>query len=320
MTLWGKFLRRSSTPPTTTERWTTPDADFLDIVSVQAPAGAPRLIILHGLEGSARSHYVGGLLAGARARGWGADVLVFRGCGGEMNRAARTYHSGETTDLDFVIGRIQARHPASPILLCGISLGGNVLLKWIGEQGDHAPEQLVAAVAISVPFDLAQSCAHIDQGVSRMYSRHFLRSLRRKALGKIAQHPTLADPDAVRRSRTLRSFDDAFTSLAHGFRDATDYYAQSSSLQFLTDIRVPTLLLSARDDPFHPPELLDDVARRAGKNPHLVCEFLDRGGHVGFVGGAWPWRPEYYGELRALEFLAEELAAFSAPELQRRDA
>jgi predicted alpha/beta-fold hydrolase len=147
-----------------------------------------------------------------------------------------------------------------------------------------------------------------------MYSRHFLRSLRRKALGKIAQHPNLADADAVRRSNSLWSFDDAFTSVAHGFRDAADYYAQSSSLQFLSRIRVPTLLLSARDDPFHPPELLEDVTRRAQENPQLVCEFHDRGGHVGFVGGALPWRPEYYGEKRAVEFLASALAAFLGPE------
>ena len=151
-----------------------------------------------------------------------------------------------------------------------------------------------------------------------MSSRHFLRSLRRKALGKLAQHPALADADAVRRSRTLWSFDDAFTSRAHGFHDAADYYARSSALRFLADIRVPTLLLSARDDPFHPPALLEEVACRAGENAHLVCEFHDRGGHVGFVGGALPWRPEYYGEHRVMEFLAGELAALPALETQRR--
>src|SRR5215216_4078840 len=129
MTLWGKFLRRSVPPPTATERWATPDEDFLDIVSLEAPLGAPRLLILHGLEGSARSHYVGGFLMEARERRWGADVLVFRGCGGEMNRAARTYHSGETSDLDFVVRQLRSRHPASPIVMSGVSLGGNVLLK-----------------------------------------------------------------------------------------------------------------------------------------------------------------------------------------------
>jgi predicted alpha/beta-fold hydrolase len=256
----------------------------------------------------------------AHERDWGADVLVFRSCGGEMNRAPRTYHSGETTDLDFVVGQIRTRHPTSPIVLCGVSLGGNVLLKWLGEQGDRAAGQVVAAAVISVPFDLARACAHIDISMARMYSRHFLRSLRRKALSKIAQHPSLADADAVRRSNTLWSFDDAFTSLAHGFRDAADYYAQSSALRFLSDIRVPTLLLSARDDPFHPPELLEEVEHRAQENPYLVCEFHDRGGHVGFVGGAVPWRPEYYGEKRAVEFLAAELAALPSFEVRRRGA
>jgi len=311
MTLWGKFLRRPSPSPTTTERWTTPDGDFLDIVSLAAFRDAPRLLILHGLEGSARSHYVGGLLAASREREWGADVLVFRGCGGEMNRAARTYHSGETTDLDFVVRQIRSRHPSSPLMLCGVSLGGNVLLKWLGEQGDRAADMVVAAVAISVPFDLARSCAHIDSSISGMYSRHFLRSLRPKALSKIVQHPELADPDVVRRSRTLWSFDDAFTSLVHGFRDAADYYAQSSSLRFLSKIRVSTLLLSARDDPFYPPKLLDEVQLRSRENSHLHCEFHERGGHVGFVGGALPWRPEYYGEHRAVEFLAAEMEAKS---------
>jgi predicted alpha/beta-fold hydrolase len=237
-----------------------------------------------------------------------------------MNRAPRSYHSGETTDLDFVVRQIQTRHPASPIVLCGVSLGGNVLLKWLGEQGDRAPDQVVAAAAISVPFDLARSCAYIDMSMSGMYARHFLRSLRRKALVKLAQHPTLADAETVRRSNTLWSFDDAFTSVAHGFRDAADYYAQSSSLRFLSGIRIPTLLLSARDDPFHPPELLEEVESRARENPQLVCEFHDRGGHVGFVGGAIPWRPEYYGEERAVEFLAAQLAAPPVPGCWRRNA
>jgi predicted alpha/beta-fold hydrolase len=305
MTLWGRIGRRPPPLHTREERWETPDGDQVTVVRLDAPADSPRMILLHGLEGSARSHYVGGLLDCARRQGWGADVLIFRTCDGRMNRVERCYHSGETTDLDLVVRRVTKEHPQAPLALIGVSLGGNVALKWLGEQADAVPQRLRAAVAVSVPFDLARSSRRIDRGFSRLYARRFLRSLRDKALAKIERFPDLASAKSVRAARTLWAFDDAFTSVAHGFRDAADYYARSSSIGFLPSIRVPTLLLSARDDPFHPPEVLDEVEQAALANAFLTTEFHPRGGHAGFVEGSSPHRATSYLERRVGEFCAE---------------
>jgi predicted alpha/beta-fold hydrolase len=243
----------------------------------------------------------------ARRRGWAADMLIFRGCGDEPNRAARFYHSGETSDLEFTVGRIIQEFPDSPIVLCGVSLGGNVLLKWLGERGDTPPKQVRAAVAVSVPYDLERGSRHISRGFARIYERNFLRTLRRKAEAKLREFPDLFDPEALRRAKTLYDFDDVVTAPVHGFLDAHDYYSRSSSLRYLSRIRRPTLLLSARDDPFLPSEVLDEVEDIARDNPCLTLEFTARGGHVGFVGGQ-RWRPTYYAEERADSFLSSHLA------------
>ena len=306
-TLWGKFARRAPSLPTRLERWSTPDDDFVDVLRLDPPSpGSPRLFILHGLEGTVRSHYVGGLLRVAHARGWGADMLIFRGCGNEPNRAARFYHSGETGDLTFAVDRVLAEHPHVDLLMCGVSLGGNVLLKWLGERADAVPPRVRAAAAISVPFDLERGSRYISSGFSRVYERHFLRTLRRKANAKLRRYPGLFDSVALSRARTLYDFDDVVTAPVHGFRNAHDYYTRSSSLHFLPRIVRPTLLLSARDDPFLPPSVLDEVATIARVNTCLTLEFTEGGGHVGFVHGK-PWRPIYYAEQRAREFLASHL-------------
>jgi predicted alpha/beta-fold hydrolase len=268
------------------------------------------LVVLHGLEGTVRSHYVGGFFREARRRGWGADLLIFRGCGDEPNKAQRLYHSGETTDLNFVLGRIREANPGVPLLLAGVSLGGNVLLKFLGESAEGACDFVAGAAAVSVPFDLERGARFIGQGFSKIYDRHFLRSLRRKALDKLARYPRLFDREALMRAKDIYEFDDAVTAPVHGFADAHDYYSRSSSIRFLDRVRVPTLLLSAIDDPFLPPEVLDQVRSIAASNPALRVEFTPHGGHVGFVGGRLPWRPFYYAEWRACEFLASELAAF----------
>ena len=203
---------------------------------------------------------------------------------------------------------LNVNDPRSPLSLVGFSLGGNVLLKYLGERGDDLPPQLHSAAAVSVPFDLARSCAHMERGFTRLYGWNFLKSLKRKALEKLDQHPGIANRDRVIAARTLWEFDDAFTAVAHGFRDAADYYQRSSSIHFLDRIRVPTLLLSARDDPFHPYEVLDDVARIADANSALRTEFTDRGGHVGFLEGAHPWRTANYAERRIVHFCESMLA------------
>ncbi|MBK6457104.1 MAG: alpha/beta fold hydrolase [Gemmatimonadetes bacterium] len=307
-TMWGKFFRTPPPLDARIERWDTPDGDVLDLVRLAAPPTAPTFLLLHGLEGSMRSHYAAGTLREAQRAGWQANLLLFRSCNGELNRAPRSYHSGETTDLAHVVGRLLDERGGTPLILAGVSLGANVLLKWLGEQGRDAVGRVQAAVAVSAPFDLARSCAQIDRGLSRVYAWNFLKSLRSKAVEKIRQHPGIADPARVLAARSLWSFDDAFTSVVHGFRDAADYYYRSSSIRYLRDIRVPTLLLSARDDPFHPPDVLDDVARIAAGNPALHLEFPARGGHVGFVEGRSPARVTYYMERRIPEFAAAQLA------------
>lgn len=306
-TLWGRLVRRRPRLQTTAERWLTPDEDWVAVHRVAAPPGAPRVLILHGLEGSARSHYAMGLMAESHRRGWEAAVLQFRSCGGALNEQPRFYHSGETTDLAFVVRRMASEAPGVPLGLVGVSLGGNVMLKWLGEAAAEMPPEVYAAAAVSVPFDLGRGARHIDRGFSRVYQAHFLRSLRRKALRKLDRFPGLFDRAALDSSRTLAEFDDAVTAPVHGFASADDYYGRCSALRFLHAIRLPTLLLSAVDDPFLPSVVLDEVREIATANPALSLEFHAQGGHAGFVGGPLPWRAVYYAERRALDFLEARL-------------
>ena len=307
-TLWGKFFRPRPLLPLRVERWDTPDGDFIDVHRLSGPESAPRLLFLHGLEGSIRSHYVAGFFGEAQRRGWAADLLIFRGCGDEPNRAPRFYHSGETGDLDMALRRIEAEHPNAPIVLAGVSLGGNVLLKFLGERGPEISDRVVAAAAISVPFDLERGARFISTGFSRIYDRHFLKTLRQKALAKLERSPGLFDAAALNRATNIYEFDDAVTAPVHGFEDAHDYYSRSSSLGFLDRIAVPTLLLSAIDDPFLPAAVLDEVRTVSRANPCLHAEFTEYGGHVGFIGGRVPWRPFYFAEWRACEYLSAALA------------
>jgi len=307
-TLWGKLFRRQQPAPTSVERWDTPDGDFLEVHRLGMAADTPRVLLLHGLEGTIRSHYAQGLLNEAARRGWGADLLIFRSCGSEPNRAKRFYHSGETSDAWFALEKITAQFPDTPVAIAGVSLGGNVLLKMLGERGASLPSNLCAAAAISVPYDLARSSTRINKGLSRMYQRFFLRSLKRKATEKAARFPDLAPQQSIDSLRTLADFDNLITGPLHGFRNAQDYYERSSSLPWLARIRLNTLLLSAVDDPMLPPEVLDDVKSIARENPALHLEFVARGGHAGFIAGIRPWRPFYYAEYRVGEFFAHEFS------------
>ena len=308
-TLWGKFFRRQHPAPTQLLRWDTPDGDFLEIHRLPAESSAPRIVILHGLEGTVRSHYAQGLLNEAAKRGWGADLLIFRSCGSEINRNKRFYHSGEITDISFVLDRVSREFPLAQMGLVGVSLGGNVLLKFLAERGENVDSQIRGAVAISVPFDLGRSSERINRGFSRMYQRFFLTSLRRKALAKSIRFPDLAPREEIARLKTLAEFDDLITAPLHGYTGAGDYYRRASSLPGLRDIRINTLLLSAVDDPMLPPPVLDEVESVARENDCLHIEFVKRGGHAGFVTGSLPWRPFYYAEYRAGEFLGEQFSA-----------
>lgn len=306
-TLWGKLFRREPRQPTVRERWSTPDGDFIDVHRLKNPSARVRLVILHGLEGTVRSSYAQGLLAEARERDWAADMLIFRSCSDDMNLTRRFYHSGETTDLAFVIDRLIDEQPRQILCLVGVSLGGNVLLKYLGERGTALPQSIRAAVAISVPFDLERASRHINRGFAKLYQRHFVRSLKRKALLKLERFPDLVDRDQLMSLNTMYDLDDAMTAPLHGFDNAHHYYSSSSSLGFLKEISIPTLLLSAIDDPFLPPAVLDEVQTIADGNECLHIEFTEHGGHVGFVEGRNPFRPRYYAEHRATEFLASNI-------------
>src|SRR6202171_6342187 len=313
-TLWGKLFRRQTPAATVLERWDTPDGAFLEIHRLAAERGAPRGLLLHGVEGTGRSPSAQSLLNEAGRRGWGADLLIFRSCGSELNRTRRFYHSGETSDVGFVLNKILDEFPASPLALAGVSLGGNVLLKFLGERGEDLPPQLKAAAAISVPFDLARSSRRINRGFSRFYQRFFLNSLRKKAQEKARRFPDLAPLGNITALRTLEDFDNLITGPLHGFRDAQDYYARSSSLPYLKSIKLTTLLFSAVDDPMLPVEVLDEVREAARENPALEIDFVKKGGHAGFVTGSVPWRPFYYAEHRVGEFFAQQFDPSRASE------
>jgi uncharacterized protein len=308
MTMWGKFVRRRGLGDVQFERIPTPDGDEVTLASAATPVTGPILFLLHGLEGGVHSHYVSGIWEVARRNGWQPKLLLFRTCDGRTNSARRTYHSGETTDLDLIVRRAISQEPNRSVGLVGVSLGGNVLLKWLGEQGASVPRQVQSAMAISTPYDLARSSKAIDSGFARLYQWNFLRSLKRKALEKLVQYPDVGSTADVESLRTMWAFDDRFTAPLHGFRDAADYYRRSSSIHFLGQIQRPTLLLSALDDPFHTVEVLREVEAICALHPFVKAEFHERGGHVGFVGGA-PWRPSYYVEARVESFLGDYLDA-----------
>ena len=304
-TLWGPMLRPSGRPRLRRERLDTPDGDFLDLDWLEpAPAAAPLVLILHGLEGSFRSHYVRGLCREAARLGLRAVVMNFRSCSGELNRAARLYHSGETSDLDWVLDRLERREPGARRGLVGVSLGGNVTLKWLGERGEDASDRVAAAVAISTPFHLAGCVRALDVGVCRaLYTASFLRTLRAKIRAKAHLYRGRIDLPAALGARTFTEYDRFVTAPIYGFADEHDYWARSSSTAFLVKIRRPTLLINAVNDPFIPPSVLprDEVAQ----SPWLEAAFVAEGGHAGFLEG--PWGTRSWAERRALAFLHRHL-------------
>jgi len=255
------------------ERWDTPDGDFIDVDFAGDAAAPKRLALFHGLEGCSDSHYARGIAAHAAQKGWRVAIPHFRGCSGEANRTPRAYHSGDSEEIDWILRKLAAQAAV------GISLGGNALLKWLGERGADAP--LKRAAAVSAPIDLPAAGAALDRGLNRwIYTRHFLATLRPKSLAKLALFPGLYDEAVVRAARTFRVFDNAVTAPLHGFRDVDHYWSAASSGPWLARIRVPTLLLNARNDPFLPEHALLAAARDAA--PCVLLEFPRHGGHVGF--------------------------------------
>ncbi len=301
-TLGARWLRsRKGESALRRERVRLPDGDFLDLDFSDVDPRLPLVVVLHGLEGSARSTYTLQMYRALRARDIQAVGLNFRSCSGELNRSARLYHSGETGDLAFILDLLARRFPTRPLGAVGFSLGGNVLLKYLGETGEAIVK---SAAAISVPFDLGAGARHLERGFSRAYRRYLVRKLQRKTRGKAALLRGHISVDDVLAARTFEEFDDAATAPLHGFRDAQDYYARSSCARYLGTIRVPTLLIHSADDPFLPAAAIPRAA--VAGNPVLRAEFTDAGGHVGFVSGPL-WAPVFWAERRAAEFLAGRL-------------
>lgn len=253
---------------------------------------APLFVLFHGLEGSSDSHYARVLMAEAKARGWFGVVPHFRSCGGSMNLLPRFYHLADSAEVDWVLRRLKAQHPG-PVIAAGVSLGGNVLLRWLCEQEQDAAAILDAAAAISAPLDVHAGGHAISQGFGMVYTRTFLKTLKRKAQAKLDQYPGLFDRDAMLAARTLHAFDNAVTAPLHGFRDTDDYWTCATTRPFLPRIAIPTLVLNARNDPFLPGRVLPSAAEVSAA---VTLDQPAHGGHVGFMTGPFPGRIDWLSQ------------------------
>jgi predicted alpha/beta-fold hydrolase len=293
-TIWPVLFSRrfeGARPLYRRERWATPDADFVDVDWLGDDRTVPLLVLFHGLEGSSSSHYAEAFADQAGRRGWRFAVPHFRGCSGEINRAPRAYHSGDHEEVGWMLERFRALHDGA-VVAVGISLGGNALLRFAEENGASAAARVRAIAAVSAPLDLAAGGRAIGRGFGRqVYTRMFMRTMKRKAFVKLGQHPGLFDASRMRAARDLRDFDEIFTGPLHGFAGADDYYARASAKPQLARIRIPALVLNARNDPFLPASALPSP-REVGD--HVTLWQPAHGGHVGFAGGRWP------GHLRTL--------------------
>ncbi len=296
-TIYSALLRRVPDPGQQRERLELEDGDFLDLDwSYSEQRGMRVLVLVHGLEGNAQRPYMLGSAAIFQKAGFDVCAVNLRGCSGVPNRLYRSYHSGATEDLDAVLQHVMHQRGYEEVFLKGFSLGGNLILKFLGEDWKTA-RHIRAGVAVSVPCDLHESLLELNKRKNHLYAQRFLRHLRGKLRQKQQLFPTRVSDAMIREVRTLKDFDDRYTSQAHGFRDALDYYARCSSLDFLHNIRVPTLLLNAANDSFLGPKCYPE--EQARDQEHLFFEAPVFGGHVGFhlAGGV------YYNELRALEFI-----------------
>ena len=294
-TIWPALYSRrvfGPAPQYRRERWDTPDGDFVDVDFLvdgarpdAPPAARPLLVVFHGLEGSSRSHYSEAFADFAREQGWACALPHFRGCSGEINRAPRAYHSGDHAEIGWMLQRLRAAH-TGPLVAVGVSLGGNALLRWAAEVGADAARSVAAVAAVCSPIDLAAGGHAIGRGFNRqVYTRMFMRTLVPKALQKLAQHPGLFDRQALLAARDLYAFDNVFTAPVHGFRNTEDYWQRASAKPLLHRIRVPALVVNARNDPFVPAASLPQA--------HEVGAWVTlwqpaQGGHVGFAAGRPP--------------------------------
>ena len=297
-TLWPYFAKRPVRMDLIRERLHLPDGDFIDLVWT-ADTGGPVIIVLHGLEGSVHSHYVKGTMTALYEQGWYPVLMHFRGCSGTHNIRARGYHSGETGDLEYLINTLHERYPDRKIAAVGFSLGGNVLLKYLGEHGKDC--RLDVAVAVSVPFVLNNAADRLNNGFSRIYQRHLIHLIQKRIKDKFKDRQDAPfDLSDICKWNNFHLFDNFVTAPLHGFKNSEEYYRLCSSRQFLKDISIPVLIIHAQDDPFLDPDAIPD-------NTHLsenvTLELSGKGGHVGFIEGSLPWEPRYWLESRIPEYL-----------------
>lgn len=284
------------------ERWELDDGDFLDVDWADGPPDAPIVVLFHGLEGSSQSPYARRLMRAIRQRGWRGAAVNFRGCSGEPNRLPRAYFAGDSAEIETVLARIRNSFPAVPRHAVGISLGGNALMKWLGETGEVARQYVDSAVAVSAPLDMNAAGVALDRGFNRLvYTAHFLTTLKAKALYKAERFPGLLDAGAIRAAASFRAFDTLVTAKLHGFRDADDYWTHSSSKPLLKRVAVPSLVLNAMNDPFLPAAALP---RAQEVSDSVSLEQPAGGGHVAFPGGRFPGHADWLPQ-RILAFLEQ---------------
>jgi len=309
-TIYPSLFRKSPSPLLSRERLVTPDNDFIDI-DFCGDEDRPLVILLHGLAGNSQSSYIKGLQHALLQQGFRSAVLNFRGCSGEYNHSSRCYHSGETKDIDFLYRTLLARKPQTPIAVVGFSLGGNVLLKWLGEQGKNV--SLFAAAAVSVPLVLSECANKLDNGFSRLYRANLLRELKQYVrlkqkyltlLGKTNEAEKLRQLGDLKNITSFWQYDNCVIAKLYNFADVHDYYEQSSSRQFLKTITVPTLIIQAEDDPFMTPKV---IPKQNELSTSISIEITKSGGHVGFISGTNPFKANYWLEQRIPDYLQQHL-------------
>ena len=306
-TIFASLLSKGPEVKYRRERWELDDGDFIDVDWADAlpeyPQGSekkPVVIIFHGLEGDSQSQYAKSLIGAALAKGWHGAVIHFRGCSGEANRLPRFYYAGDSLEINTMLARVRSTYPDNPIYAVGYSLGGNALLKWLGEFGNNSMLNISKAVAVSAPIDLKASAVSLDSGLNRiLYTPMFVDSMRPKALALSKRFPGLLDDKRINNAKTIHDIDNAVTAVLYGAEDASDYYRKNASKPFLKNITLPTLIINAKNDPFLPPQFLPTTDEVSAS---VTLDYQDQGGHVGFyspfVSNKNSWLPS-----RIIEFL-----------------
>lgn len=301
-TIWGTTFKKIPNIRLISQRIELDDGDFIDVSKTPNILNKPIVLMLHGLEGSIDSHYAKSLIQQLDKAGFAVVFMHFRGCSGELNRLQRSYSSGDSPDLQSVVTQIEKDHSRHPFAVIGFSLGGNVTLKWMGEKAQSVETSV--SVAVSVPFDLSDCSVKLENGFSRIYQRHLVSACQKKFRQKEKLHPKILEGKVdIDELNTFFTFDNEVTAPLNGYKNADDYYQKCSNKQFLKSIRKPTLILHAKDDPFM---WKHNIPKEHELSKHVQLELSENGGHVGFVGGLFPWKNEYWLDKRIVQWLEEQ--------------